>query len=49
MEAYDGSFEVERLVDIALGLIEVYELPFAYAFVDPSITHWLQLNISPND
>lgn len=46
MEAHDGSFEVEWLVDVALCTMDVDILSLHYAFIDPAVTDWLDLDLS---
>lgn len=47
VKAQDGSLEVKGLVDIALGLVDINELPLGQALVDPAVADRLQLNPHP--
>jgi hypothetical protein len=46
METKNGRFKVEGFVDIAVYFIKVDELIFAQTFINPSITHRLELSCS---
>jgi hypothetical protein len=46
METKNGRFKVEGFVDIAVYFIKVDELIFAQTFINPSITHRLELSFA---